>query len=394
MVTVNRIDDRISGSVNGEPFSVSYDATKLETMLTLQAKAEKANTMDELNAIVEEFQPLTQESYGDLIATESPYIMVNRATNTFHLQYGTEVSSKAMPKMLADKFIKAIEKQLDINPLIKWWARWLRNPYFTDAKSKLLCEYIEAPYTNDKKVAELMGQNGLSREVATKAATTPQVSITREGLMVCYKVSHEITSKFVLNDKEQVEEFSRFGKEIDDATGLVTYKTAKHNEDRVFEPPIMKQGGDPFFSTPVGGDDTKPGHTMKVGHIIKLDSWDKVDTNDARTGMRGLHIGGLRYISGFQGDPGNETHNVFVDPMHIGAIVGLGSGNDGAIRVKQYFMYGAFTGVNKTLYHSSRYAELNDIEYAAMVEEAVKLTSKETEKLSKTAKERAALAKI
>lgn len=394
MIQVNRIGDHISGSVNGQPFSVSYDATKYEKMVELADKAEKVDTMEELTSLIEEFMPLTQESYGDMIETISPYLMVNKSTNQFHLQFNQEVSTKPLPKALADRMIKAVEKTIDIAPLIKFWARWLRNPFLTDAKSKLLAEYIEAPYTNDKKVAELMGQQGLSKEVAVKAATTPQVAISREGLMVGYKVALEINKKYHLNEQEEVEERSRFGKDIDEDTGLVTYKKAQHNEERVFEPPIMHGGGDPFYCTPIGAVDGKPGHIIKVGHTIKLEKWDQVSTDDRASAVKGLHVGGLRYIAGYQQDQDTETHNVFIDPMHIGAIVGLGSGNDGALRVKQYFVYGAFTGVNKQLYHSSRYAELNDIEYAQMVEEAVKATSKKTEALGKEAKERAALSKI
>lgn len=387
MITVNRIGDQISGSVNGEPFSVSFDATKYEAMMDLQAKSEKADTMEELLQIVEDFKPLTQESYKELVETESPYIMVNKGTGKFYLQYAGEVSSKALPQVFADRIIKAVEKQIEITPLIKFWARWLRNPHYSDKKSKLLAEYIAAPYTNYEKLDALMKDQGLSKEVATRMATTPQVAITREGLMVGYKVSEEIMDKYSIDDQtEEAVKRSRFGKTIDEETGLVTYNKAQFSEERVFQPAVQGQGGDAFYC----GD--KLGHLIKTGNVIRLERWDQVDLNDDRHCVKGLHVGGLQYIKGYQKDT-TVTHNVFIDPMHIGAICDL-KGSDGAIRVKQYFPHSIFGGVNKQLYHSSRYAELTDHEYQQMVEEAVKLTSEKQELLNKEARERVALSTI
>jgi hypothetical protein len=390
MIQVNRLGDLISGSVNGVPFSVSFDEKKYEQMQDLQAKSEDRNlTLDELTAVIDEFTPLTQESYKELVETESPYIMVNKSTNKFYLQTESGVVSNiAIPKVLADKIIKAVEKNLDIKPLIKFWARFLRNPYFTEAKAKLLAEYIDAPYTSEIAVKKLMSEQGYSKEVATKAATTPQVSITREGLLVGYKVVEELLDKYRLNEKEELERISRHGKTVDENTGLVTYVKTKDVGDRVFQPAVQKDRGDAFLCG------QKLGHIVKVGEVIALENWDQVDTGDDRTAVKGLHIGGLRYIAGYQDYKDCVTLNVFVDPMHIGAIVGLGTGNDGAIRVKQFVAYSIFNEVNKTMYYSSQYAELSDMEYAVMVEEAVKATSKKEEALKKEAKSRAALATI
>lgn len=76
------------------------------------------------------------------------------------------------------------------------------------------------------------------------------------------------------------------------------------------------------------------------------------------------------YIRGYQ-NAGTVTHQVLVDPMHIGAIVG---GHDGAMRVKQYMVYASFAGTNKGIYHSSKYGELTDKEYRKMLEEAIQAT--------------------
>ena len=75
--------------------------------------------------------------------------------------------------------------------------------------------------------------------------------------------------------------------------------------------------------------------------------------------------GGLKYIAWYSG----EIHNVFIDPMHIGAVP---DDVDGAIRCLQYFVHSSLTGVNGSIYHSSSYASMTDDEWAVMREESVK----------------------
>jgi hypothetical protein len=77
-----------------------------------------------------------------------------------------------------------------------------------------------------------------------------------------------------------------------------------------------------------------------------------------------LHFGGLKYISGY----GGEIHNVFVDPMHIGAVP---DDETGAVRCLQYFVHSSLAGVNGSIYHSSTYAAMTDAEWDEMREEAV-----------------------
>lgn len=372
MIIVNRVGDMISGSVNGKPFSVSYDETKYNAMVDLTRKSEAVETMDELKSIIEEFEPLTKESFKELVESKSPYLYVNKSTNKYYLRWKEQTSDKAVPQVLVDRILQSVEKGIDIAPLVKCWVRFLRNPNYTDAKAKLFAEYINTPYVNTQVANGLMNEEGLSPEQATLRATTTQVAITQEGLLVCYKVSREILKRYELNENEEVVEKSRYKKSVDPDTGAVTYSEPEHVEERLFEPPIMGQRGDEFVCETKDG--SKPGHFIKVGGLHYLDSWDKVDTNDRVAGVPGLHVGGLRYIQGYQNE-GTVTHNIFVDPMDIGAIVGLGFGNDGAMRVRRYFVHSSFAGVNKNIYHSSKYAAITDAEYDKMVEEAVKATA-------------------
>lgn len=377
MITVNRRGDYISGSYNGVQYSVSFDQDKFDKMIEIRDKVDASDSIDDIKALIEEFKPLTEESYKDLIETMCPYIFVNKSTNKFYLQYNGVKSTKPLPNAFAEKLIKSAEKNIDVTPLIKCWVRFLRNPFYTDAKAKLFAEYIDAPYTNQGNVDKLIKEKGLSKEKATDLSTTNQVAITKEGLLVCYKVSREIRKRYELNENEEVVTKSRYKPTVDPNTGVVTYAEPDFAEDRLFEPIQMGKGGDAFYcgNTPDEQPNLTPGHFIQVGKLHWLDSEDKVDRSDGRVGVKGLHCGGLSYIQGYQEREGAVTHNIFVDPMDIRAIVGLGNGDDGAMRVIRYFVHGTMNEVNKNIYHSSKYAALTDAEYAKMVEEAVNKTA-------------------
>lgn len=386
MITLNRVGDYISGSLNGIQFGVSFDEKKWELMQGLKKKADIADTMDELLSIVEEFKPLTEESYKELVehTKGGQYLYVNKSTNKFYLKYQDKISSKPLPKVFVDKIVTSVEKNIDIVPLVKCMARYMRpvegRPAYTEARAALFAQYVDADYVNDELVAKFQ-KDGLAPEVAKSMGTTKQVAITMEGLLAGFKVSTEIEHRFELDEEtEEVKVKSRFGKDVDPDTGEVTLKKPEYVEERLFQPAVMGQGGDAFYCVPFGtvpGPNDKPGHKIKVGHVHSLDSWSKVST----PGSKGLHVGGLRYIQGYQSYPGAVTHEIFIDPMHIHTIAGLGNGNDGAMTVKQYATYRSFAGANKNIYHSSKYAALTDAEFAALVEEAVKATEAKAEEL-------------
>jgi hypothetical protein len=62
--------------------------------------------------------------------------------------------------------------------------------------------------------------------------------------------------------------------------------------------------------------------------------------------------------------------------MEIGAICGLGMDSDGAIRSKEYFVYGAVKGRTKGIYHSSHYAAIKDSEWEKMKADAIDASNK------------------
>jgi hypothetical protein len=373
MITVNIISDRITGSVNGQTYSIAYEENAYEAMKALANKASTAESVEEVQALIKEFMPYTVENYSTILETACPYLVVNPKDKQVYLRVDKVVSTAPMPPAFAEKLIKAAEKKLSVDPIIKAWARFLRHtpgrPKYTLARGQAFANYISATYVDDNKVRSLMADKGLSQAVAQFQATTTQVSLTEEGCIVGYKVSTEITTKFALDDKEEVVTKSRYPKQVDEDTGLISYDMPDHVEDRRFEPRVMGQGGDAFHCTNmITGADTL-GHLIRVGHIHWLDSWSQV----GEPGCKGLHCGGLDYIKGYQSG-GTVTHNIIIDPADIGYIY---ENRDCAITVKRYLVHSSFAGVNKNMYHSSKYAASNDAEYKALVLSAIETQNAE-----------------
>jgi hypothetical protein len=365
MIIINRIGNELTGSYNGKPFGVSFSDEKYAAMKEIADQANKASTIEELKPLIESFESLTHESYKELIETASEFIYVNKHTNKFYLKINNVVSSQPLPKAFVDRILTSVEKKIDVKPLVYAFTRFLRpiegRPAYTPQRGADFAAYLDADFTNEKFAAELVEKHGLSQEVARARATTKQVSITQEGLLVCYKVSKEILKRYELNEEEDVVQKSRYKKSVDPDTGLVTYAEPEFIEDRLFEPVVMGQGGDAFMS----GD--KEGHFVRVGHSHYLKSWSQV----GNPGHKGLHVGGLDYIRNYQTD-GTVTHNVFVDPMDI---YGIATGySDGAMTVRRYFVFSSFAGPNRSIYHSSTYAAMTDKEFRELLETTIKAT--------------------
>lgn len=365
MIIVNRTENQITGMVNGKPYSRNFSEEAYDFMKQLEAKANKAETMEELRKIVEEFEPYTRESYKEMVETISPNIFVDPKKNTFHLKVGDKIGKEPLPEVFAQKIIKSVEKGIDVTPLIKCFARYMRQipgrPAYSMERAKSFAHYISAPYMDQKRADQLVEEQGLSMKVAQEKATGPQVAITQEGLLVCFKVSREVMTKYALDENEKVVTKSRYAPTVDEDTGLITYATPEHVEYRVFEPAVMGARGDEFWC--VGGGYNKKGHHIRVGCTHFLENWDQVST----PGCKGLHCGGLSYIRGYQVE-GTETHNIFVDPADIHTI---NESSDGVMTVKRYFVHSSFAGPNRGIYHSSTYAELNDAEYQKLLSEAI-----------------------
>jgi len=369
MITINVIDDKICGSYGETPFAVEYSKELYDNMKKLADESALVATIDDYKTIISEFAELCIVDYTKTIETKCPNIQINKGTGEFFLKHNGVVSSIPMPQALVDRIFESIDKELSFDPLIKMWTRWLRNPIL---KRKMkqgwgqdFCErffnFVNMKYVHPKHKEDLMENHGLSEEAATKRATMYQMKITHEGLLNGYKVSREILHKF---NSETGEQEDRYKRTFNIDTGEIEGEgLPEHVEDRLFEPAMMGTSGDAFFCEGPNGY-ANPGHFIKVGCTHRLDDWSKVNVNDTISCVKGLHVGGLIYINCYSG----EIHNIFVDPMHIGAVP---DDTDGAIRCKQYFVHSSLVGVNGSIYHSSTYAAMTDAEWDDMRAKAV-----------------------
>jgi hypothetical protein len=368
MITINVIDDKICGSYGETPFAVEYTKEVYGKMQELAEQAASVTTTEEYNNLLDSFAPLTTVDYTKTIETKCPNIHVN-TTGEFFLKHNGVVSSISMPQALVDRIFESIDKELSCDPLIKMWTRWLRNPILRrkvkQGWGQDFCErffnFLNMKYIHPKMKEDLMENHGLSEEASDKRATMYQMKITQEGLLNGYKVSSEILHKF---NSETGEQENRYKRTFNIDTGEIDGEgLPEHVEDRLFQPSMMGSNGDAFYCEGPNGY-ANPGHFIKVGCTHRLDDWSKVNVNDLRSCVKGLHIGGLKYIAWYSG----EIHNIFVDPMHIGAVP---DDVDGAIRCKQYFVHSSLVGVNGSIYHSSTYAAMTDAEWDEMRAKAV-----------------------
>ena len=388
MITINVIDDKICGSYGDTPFTVEYEKNLYDRMQQLSHKAQGVNTVEEYNEVMEEFAPLCVVDYTKTIETQCEYIHVNKATGEFFLKHNSVVSSIPMPQALVDRIFDSLDKDLDFMPLVKMWTRWLRNPILwrkmKQGHGNNFCErffnFVNMKYTHPKMKEDLIEQ-GLTDEAASKRAEMYQMKITHEGLLNGYKVSTEVLHKY---DAETGEEVDRYKRTFNIDTGEIEGGgLPEFVEDRLFQPAMMGTSGDAFFCEGPNGF-ANPGHFIKVGCTHRLESWDQINVDDRRSCVKGLHIGGLMYINCYSG----EIHNIFVDPMHIGAVP---DDSDGAIRCKQYFVHSSLSGVNGSIYHSSSYAAMTDAEWDDMRLKAVQEKSERKAECDKEVAEMNAL---
>ncbi|MBE16975.1 MAG: hypothetical protein CL867_12065 [Cytophagaceae bacterium] len=362
MIHINVSEGLISGSYGETPFSVTYDQNLYDAMIKVANAANDATDMETYKLHLDEFESLTVEDYTKVIQDKCEFIYVNPSSGDFFLKVGDVVTNQPMPKALVDRIYESIDMGIDFEPLVKMWTRWLRNPLLKEKGqdfSERFFNFVNMKYVHPKLMKELVEEQGLTEEVAERRATMYQMKITKEGLLNGYKVSKEVLHKY---DAESGERVDRYKRTFNPDTGEIDSEGIPEVvEDRLFEPAIMGSGGDAFSCEGSNGFNSD-GHFIKVGCSHRLPSWDCVNTNDYKSCVKGLHVGGLKYISFYSG----EIHNVFIDPMHVGAIP---DDVDGAIRCLQYFVHSSLAGVNGSIYHSSTYAAKTDEEWKNMRKE-------------------------
>ena len=289
MVNVNVIGDSITGSGKDFKFGVKYTPEKLAQLQALANDVNNADSKESYDNLVANFKAATVESFSETVATACEYIHVNEATGKFYLKQDDKLSIHPMPKSFVERILKSMDKGIDVMPMVKFWTRLLRNPNFSPAKAKLVCNYIAQTTVDSEMVNELVNEYGVSQSVAVERATSTQTPITTHGLLQTYKVSTEVTKKYALDEDGNKILVDRYQttKTVDEDSGEVTSTTAmpEYVEERVFQPAVVGTGYDAFFC----GD--KLGHQIKVGQVHRLESWDKVNTSDYQSCVKGLHVG-------------------------------------------------------------------------------------------------------
>ena len=382
MISINVIGDMISGSYGNTPYSRSYEKDIYDQMIQLAQQADEVDTVEEYNKILAEFSLLTTQDFNSkahILSFLGGVSLFRDPAGRHYVQFDDgDIIDVPLPEVLVQRFIYSDAVGTDVTPLYKLWMRWLRNPILRKKKkkgkgdefTKRFFEFIDMKYVHPKLKQELMEENGLSEELAETRATMYQVKITKEGLVNAFKVSREILTKY---DTETGEEVPRYQRTFNPDTGEIDSDgLPEHVEDRLFEPAVWSSG-DKFYCEGANGYDN-PQYFIKVGCTHRLPSWDCVDTNDDRSCVKGLHVGGLKYIAWYSG----EIHNVFVDPMHVGAVP---DSNDGAIRCLQYFVHSSLAGVNGSIYHSSKYAALTDEQWEEMKDKIIEKHSDRIEQV-------------
>ncbi len=371
--TVNKFKDVITGTIGVDKYSLPFSQEAYDALTALELQIDEAKTMEDMNSLIAQAKEMTTKSFSDKLQDVIPYLVFNSVSQQYFIKNNNKVSSFALPKVLADRILKAYEEKTPIEPFVKAWIWFLRNPKFTPAKGERFARYITTLVVDQAEKAKLMTE-GYSDEVATKHATYNEVSITKNGLISTYKYVTIKDWKF----DEHGKVIDRYAKLYNEETGEATELDKPVVGETPLEewyllPPVMRESGE---ACNVSGED-KPTHRVKVGGVHSLPSWDSIDCTDNRSCVKGLHLGGLSYIKGY----GGKTElllNCFVNPMHIGAFTDDGSG---AIRVLEYFVHSANFAPNKNLYHESDYAKQNAAQWDKLRDEAISSSEKTIQKL-------------
>jgi hypothetical protein len=302
--------------------------------------------------------------------------MKDTATGKYHITHGGKVSKKSVPQAIVNVILESVEKDIDPTPIVKAWIRFLRNPNFTPRKSELFARYLTATIVDEEEKIRLIEEEGYVDSKAELRATYNDVAITQEGLIVGKKYAQLLTEGWEIDqetNKAVRKKMPYMAKPtVDQHTGEITeggIADGTFNEDLVFQPPVMGTSGDPFYCG------QQKGHAIRVGQKHTLEDWSYVNTNDDRSCVKGLHIGGWQYVQ-FYKSLNAQLLECFVDPAEIGAVCDIRRGGDGAMRVREYFIYGATEGRNKGIYHSSHYAKMKDNEWEDYKADAIEKSNK------------------
>lgn len=369
MITFRKLTDRITGSVNGKPFSLPKTDGYLNDLQIIIDTLEGGDmNPDEAEVAV---MALSKGSRKAVIAASCPYLMYNPMTSAYYLALNNEkVSDHQIPEALQYYLEYSHEHNIDVLPVVKAWTRFLKNPKYSKELGEWFQNYLTTDFTDYNEVDKLV-EEGYTNEAAVNIAKYKDIAITQEGLLATYKVAEIVTWEYTVEE----DEFGNFVTKKNNkpmippvvcpTTGAILEpaKMAKpeFKEDLIFTPAIWKNG-DKFYSGDVLG------YVYKVGEVQRLPKEAKRNYQNT-FGGGGLYIGGLAYIAGYRSS-GTHVLTCFVDPADIISFQAEGS----AIRVNALMPNNVWdeTIPLRGLYHSSTYAALSTQRLEEMLAEIAK----------------------
>lgn len=335
----------------------------VEFLNTTIKELENATTPEEYKSIMESAEDLLKEQQ-----VKDDKKTIEGATNDllymkdgrYYLQLDSKLKSRIpLPELLVEKIQWAMDTGNDPMPFVKMWVMWLSNDNYSVEKTEKFMNFVFMENI-DFELLEKNKELGYSHSLALKLSKYNDVQITKSGIL--------LTKKYVrLADSNSyyIEDNVVYCRDTNEPAIL---------EDVDFLAPVYTYSGDQFLiDGEIVGEGREEGHLIRVGSRITLPRWDMVDTRDERFGCKGLHVGGHNYVRGFGGKT-DMLIDCFVSPDMIGAISDQSDSGDGALRVKEYFVYGANQGRTKGIYHSGDYAEFRESEWKRKIEEAIKRT--------------------
>lgn len=375
MITLNRVGETINVFAGNKDYFIPFTEEVYTQLLTISDEADEVETIEELNALVAKVEEIANGKNDEFL--ESTHgLWKNTKTGNFHIKVGEDILGRPIHPSFNERIQKTIDEKGDVSPIVKFYLRFLRNKKRDncDFEARLM-NYMNMKYVRPD-VKEDMLEQGYTEEKAVEMAIVYQVKLTKEGLINCYKVSEEIDELHTSDEDGNIQSKPLYNRTFDAATGKITGddREDKAIEERVFIPGVVGTSYEAFYCE--GPITNEKGHIIRVGHTHRLESWDSVDCNDNRSCVKGLHVGGLSYISCYSGD----IHNVFVDPANIGAIC---DDQSGAMRVLEYFVHSSMVAVNSSIYHSSTYAAKGDEAWKEEKKALIEELNEESDRIEK-----------
>ena len=394
MLNYNILGQKIVGSVADKKFAVNFSKELWAKLNKANEDLAKAPSLSAQNKVLDTLSNLTEEaSISSTLTAITPNVLYNERTKKYYMAAtdGTVASSISIPHILVEKLKYASDKELPVEPLIKFIVRAMRNKKIQDQETAdkffiNLCSYAFKTYVDQGLLKFFVEEQGYAKDLAIKEATVYQTPITMEGLLVLKKVVNvdydQMRYKFI-EDEEGLPKkvlIDPSTKTIDEVTGKQSIANPDVAEDWIFYPVCMgKNGGTPWAT--LESPEAKS-HRYHIGTTPVLESHE-VDYNDENSASKGFHAGNQDYINNWE-HLDNVTLEVLVDPMHIAAIP-YGDGNN-VVRYIQGFLTGVKSRQipNKNLYHSSTYAAITDGQWNVMLKDSAKeLDNQEAEILEK-----------